>query len=322
TTIPSTVASWFPSMARSRRRPISAGCTGVRNIRPTDPSIRRSKKFSNRWRPFTTAATQSQLLARSRDRGRSRGIPETAGPANYRCPRAGGSNGGTPAPSRGVLRLPPISRARGWRFTHPSNMGASMCLPIVVVCNSQRHSLGVRNRSYIDYDPGQCRAAVGDTDAGQTGRERTVLEPSGDQSYPGDLADMPGALFSEFEGTVKRAASGTTRSRLELAVIGAALLTVPVTFLQLSGHSAPWLTVADWAIGFVFGADYPHAVSAAPDRRTAACRHWISAVVVVLSFPILPHVLAFTRLTRLSRLVRLARLVRLIVATSRGLQGV
>jgi voltage-gated potassium channel len=149
-----------------------------------------------------------------------------------------------------------------------------------------------------------------------------VLEPSGDQSYPGDLADMPGALFSEFEGTVKRAASGTTRSRLELAVIGAALLTVPVTFLQLSGHSAPWLTVADWAIWFVFVADYAHAVSAAPDRRTAACRHWISAVVVVLSFPILPHVLAFTRLTRLSRLVRLARLVRLIVATSRGLQGV
>lgn len=149
-----------------------------------------------------------------------------------------------------------------------------------------------------------------------------MFDPRGDQAHAADLADVPGALLSELEDSVKRAARGTGRSRLELAVIGAALLTVPVTFLQLRGHVAPWLTAADWAIWIVFGADYAHAMATASDRRAAVRRHWISAVVVVLSFPLLPHVLSLTRLARLSRLLRLARLVRLIVATGRGLQGV
>jgi voltage-gated potassium channel len=66
--------------------------------------------------------------------------------------------------------------------------------------------------------------------------------------------------------------------------------------------------VADWAIWAVFAIEYALAFAMAESRRRYLATGWLSLLVVVVSFPLLPALFAVVRLARLMRLLRLVRL--------------
>jgi voltage-gated potassium channel len=99
--------------------------------------------------------------------------------------------------------------------------------------------------------------------------------------------------------------------RLEVGVILAALLSVPLTIVEVNGENGPSFQAADWIIWSVFALDYILGLSLADDRRRFATRAWLSLLVVVVSFPLLPALFGIVRLARLARLLRLVRLVAL-----------
>jgi voltage-gated potassium channel len=88
------------------------------------------------------------------------------------------------------------------------------------------------------------------------------------------------------------------------SVIVAALGTIPVVILEEQGSASAWLLLADWAIWIVFAAALGVDLSCAADRPSHLRRHPIDVAVVVLSFPMLPHLLALTRLIRIFRVLR------------------
>lgn len=56
------------------------------------------------------------------------------------------------------------------------------------------------------------------------------------------------------------------------------------------------------------------------DNRLATTRkHWLSVIIIVVSFPLLPALFAATRL---ARLLRLARLIRLVLVAERGAKAI
>lgn len=97
--------------------------------------------------------------------------------------------------------------------------------------------------------------------------------------------------------------------RLELAVIFAALITIPLTVVEVNGQNGGAFQVADWAIWTLFLTEYLLGLALADDRRRYARGAWLGLVVVVVSFPLLPALFAIVRLARLARLLRLARLI-------------
>lgn len=98
-------------------------------------------------------------------------------------------------------------------------------------------------------------------------------------------------------------------ARLEIAVILAALLSLPLTIVEINGQDGVSFQVADWIIWSVFAAEYLLALSLAENRRRYIRSAWLSLLVVVISFPLLPSVFAVVRLARVIRLLRLVRLV-------------
>jgi voltage-gated potassium channel len=97
--------------------------------------------------------------------------------------------------------------------------------------------------------------------------------------------------------------------RLEVVVILAALLSVPLTIVEISGQNGIAFQVADWIIWSVFAVEYALAVILAEDRRRFVLSAWLSLLVVVISFPLLPALFDLARLARIARLLRLIRLV-------------
>jgi voltage-gated potassium channel len=98
-------------------------------------------------------------------------------------------------------------------------------------------------------------------------------------------------------------------ARLQLVVILAALITIPLTLVEVNGQSGDAFQVADWAIWSVFVGEYLLALVLAKSRRRYLVAAWLPLLVVVVSFPLLPAAFALTRLARLSRLFRLVRLI-------------
>jgi voltage-gated potassium channel len=95
---------------------------------------------------------------------------------------------------------------------------------------------------------------------------------------------------------------------LNFAVVAGTLATIPVIILLDQGVDSPWLHAADWTIWAVFLAEYAIEIVCAPSRSAYARRNWVSPLVIVLSFPPLPNLLASARLARLVRLLRFSRL--------------
>lgn len=118
--------------------------------------------------------------------------------------------------------------------------------------------------------------------------------------------------------------AAAARRRFETPVLVAALLVVPVIFIEEQATSQAWLNVAagvNWLIWAAFTAEYLVVVTLA-DRRLAYTRKaWLDVFIIVSSFPLLPGLLATTRLFRLLRLgrvLRLLRLFRLAAVVTRG----
>lgn len=105
---------------------------------------------------------------------------------------------------------------------------------------------------------------------------------------------------------------------LEALVVVAALATVPIVVLQEQGIEHALVPIADWAVWAIFLTELTVMAGLSGAPLAYARRHWLSVVVVVLSFPLLPPLFALTRLARLGRLLRL---VRLLAVTTWGLHA-
>lgn len=97
--------------------------------------------------------------------------------------------------------------------------------------------------------------------------------------------------------------------RLEVLVVFAALLSVPLTIVEVNGQNGESFQAADWVIWSVFAIEYVLALVLAENRRRYVVGAWVSLLVVVISFPLLPALFGIVRLARLARLLRLVRLV-------------
>ena len=88
-----------------------------------------------------------------------------------------------------------------------------------------------------------------------------------------------------------------TRSRIEsylyALVVLACLGTIPVIFYQGQEVNSPLLTAADWTIWAIFVIEYGVLLILTPDRKRYARGNWLSAGIIVLSFPQLPAVMGF-----------------------------
>jgi len=106
----------------------------------------------------------------------------------------------------------------------------------------------------------------------------------------------------------RNALDGTFGRALNLAVVFAALATVPVVILEEQGNESLAVLAADWAIWLVFLLEYVIELTFCPNRPAYAKKNWISPLVIILSFPMVPSMLSLTRLARLARILRLVRL--------------
>ena len=116
------------------------------------------------------------------------------------------------------------------------------------------------------------------------------------------------------------------RQRIELplhwAVTIAAVATVPILIAQERGDESLWTSLGDWAVWAVFLAEFALMWLCAADRLQFTKRSWLSVLVVVLSFPLLPHVLTSVRFLRLARLMQFLKIVRVVAVTARGMQAI
>jgi voltage-gated potassium channel len=108
--------------------------------------------------------------------------------------------------------------------------------------------------------------------------------------------------------------NGRVTHSLEWAIVGLALLVVPVILIEES-HPSPAMrtvaTVGNWIIWLGFAAELAFVLKVAPRRKAALRAHWLDAVIVVLTSPLVPALLSFLRATRAIRLLRLLRLAAL-----------
>ena len=113
--------------------------------------------------------------------------------------------------------------------------------------------------------------------------------------------------------------------RFERPLLVAAVLTIPVTILQLLPPADPWRTIADvlnWTIWLTFLAEVVLMLAVVPKRRQWLRGHPLEVAIVVLTPPFLVSVVQSVRVLRLLRLVRLIRLAPLLRAlfTAKGLR--
>lgn len=92
-------------------------------------------------------------------------------------------------------------------------------------------------------------------------------------------------------------------------MILAAVVTVPIIVLQISGHTSVAIVAIDWMLWAVFAFDLVVGISY---RRNPRSHLLLNVVIVVTSFPLLPDLLAATRLTRLIRLIRVILVIAVI----------
>jgi voltage-gated potassium channel len=92
---------------------------------------------------------------------------------------------------------------------------------------------------------------------------------------------------------------------LDIALVTAAVASVPLAIAQAGGRSDAWLIAADWAVWAVFVLQFTVMLALSKDRFAYVRANWLGPVVVILSFPLLPHVLKIVRLAGLTQLLRL-----------------
>jgi hypothetical protein len=103
--------------------------------------------------------------------------------------------------------------------------------------------------------------------------------------------------------------------RFERPLIVAAVLTIPVTILQLLPPPDPWLTMADvlnWLIWLAFLAEVVVMLAVVPSKPAWLRGHPIEVAIVLLTCPVLAAVIQSARVLRLVRLLRFLRLAPLV----------
>ncbi|HUG16883.1 MAG TPA: ion channel [Thermomicrobiales bacterium] len=92
---------------------------------------------------------------------------------------------------------------------------------------------------------------------------------------------------------------------LDIAVVLAALATVPLIVAHLRGVTGAEILVIDWLVWSIFFIEYVVMLWLVADRRAYVRSAWLSVAIVVITFPLLPALLDFARLARLMLLLRL-----------------
>ena len=103
--------------------------------------------------------------------------------------------------------------------------------------------------------------------------------------------------------------------RFERPLLVAAVLTIPVTILQLLPPADPWRTIADivnWLIWITFLAEVVVMLAVVPAKGRWLREHPIEVVIVVLTPPFLTSIVQSVRVLRLLRLLRFLRLAPLV----------
>lgn len=98
---------------------------------------------------------------------------------------------------------------------------------------------------------------------------------------------------------------------LDRCVMAAALATIPLMLAYYREWDGGWIVVGDWAVWCVFAAEFTFLMSVSRDRRQTVKQQWLAVAIVILSFPLAPHVLGWSRLARLARGTRVLRPARL-----------
>jgi voltage-gated potassium channel len=106
-------------------------------------------------------------------------------------------------------------------------------------------------------------------------------------------------------------------NRFERPLLVAAVLTIPVTILQLLPPADPWRTIADvlnWAVWLAFAAEAITMLAVVPSKSRWLRDHPLEVAIVVLTPPFLTSVVQSVRVLRLLRLLRFLRLAPLVRA--------
>lgn len=101
--------------------------------------------------------------------------------------------------------------------------------------------------------------------------------------------------------------------RFEAPIVIAALLVIPIIFVEQSAPGEPWATLAaigNWLVWVLFLAEVVVMLAVVPDRGRWLRSHPLEVAIVVLTPPFLPASLQALRLFRLLRLLRLIAAVR------------
>jgi voltage-gated potassium channel len=102
--------------------------------------------------------------------------------------------------------------------------------------------------------------------------------------------------------------------RLELPMLVAALLVIPVMVVEQSDAGEPWRALAgvlNWIIWLAFAIELLVMLTVVRDRRAWLRSHPLEVAIVVLTPPFLPASLQALRVFRLLRLLRLLRIAKL-----------
>jgi voltage-gated potassium channel len=102
--------------------------------------------------------------------------------------------------------------------------------------------------------------------------------------------------------------------RLEIPIVVAAILVIPVIAIEQSNAGDPWRSIAavvNWAIWLAFAIEVVVMLAVVPNRWGWLREHPLEVAIVVLTPPFLPASLQAARALRLLRLLRLLRVARI-----------
>jgi voltage-gated potassium channel len=105
--------------------------------------------------------------------------------------------------------------------------------------------------------------------------------------------------------------SDRVAKRLERPLLVAAVLTIPVTILQLLPADDPWLGIADvlnWMIWLTFLAEAAIMLAVVPSRRQWLRGHPLEVIIILATPPFITSAVQAIRVLRVLRLLRLLRL--------------
>jgi voltage-gated potassium channel len=106
----------------------------------------------------------------------------------------------------------------------------------------------------------------------------------------------------------------SVEKRLEIPMLVAALLVIPIVAVEQSSLGDPWRTLAgilNWIVWTAFAIEPATMLVVVPERWRWVRAHPLEVAIVVLTPPFLPAGLQALRVVRLLRLLRLLRLAKL-----------